>query len=421
MMAGCIPRFRLEPVVGAYRRGVIVTASGTIKTPFFMPDATRAAVRGVTPDEIRASGISALVVNTYHLMLQPGEALIKKAAGPARNATPASNALRSNADWYSVAGGGIHQFMGWAGPTLSDSGGYQVYSLIHRNPEMGRITEDGAEFKSVLDGSKHLLTPERAIQIQFDLGVDMMVCLDDPRPNSAGEAEVAEAVERTLRWAKRCKDEYTKQVTERGLTEETRPLLFGVVQGGMFVDLREHCASELAAIGFDGYGFGGRHIDEEGVFLEEIVAKTAAAIPKDALRFALGIGTPSDIVRCHLLGWDMFDCVIPTREGRHGRLFVMNDKQTEFPISNFQFPNNDQNLNDQNEEGSFYRTLNINNEQYGEDFSPVDPTCDCELCTKHTRSYLKHLFKVADPLAGRLASLHNLRFYARLMERLRGE
>jgi queuine tRNA-ribosyltransferase len=256
--------------------------------------------------------------------------------------------------------------------------------------------------------AKHLLTPERAIQIQFDLGVDMMVCLDDPRPNNVGEAEAAEAVERTLRWAARCKAEYDRQVVARGLTDETRPLLFGVVQGGMFVELRERCARELAAIGFDGYGFGGRHIDEEGIFLEEIVAKTAAAIPEDSLRFALGIGTPSDIVRCYQLGWDMFDCVIPTREGRHGRLFLWKGGNTNFKA---QKPNED--------EESFYETMNINNEQYGEDFSPVDKTCDCELCTKHTRAYLKHLFKVADPLAGRLASLHNLRFYARLMEQLR--
>jgi queuine tRNA-ribosyltransferase len=384
-----------------------------------MPDATRAAVRGVTPDEIKKSGITALVVNTYHLMLQPGEALIKKATVPARHTSPACSSYASSvAGGRSDSGGGIHVFMGWDGPVLSDSGGYQVYSLIHRNPEMGRITEEGAEFKSVLDGSKHLLTPERAIQIQFDLGVDMMVCLDDPRPNSASEIEVAEAVERTLRWAARCKAEYDRQVAERGLTDEIKPLLFGVVQGGMFVGLREHCAQGLAEIGFDGYGFGGRHIDEEGVFLEEIVAKTAAAIPEDALRFALGIGTPSDIVRCYQLGWDMFDCVIPTREGRHGRLFVWKNGISNLE-SRISAENQDSKIKIQDSLESFYETINILNEQYKEDFTAVDETCDCELCMKYTRSYLKHLFKVADPLAGRLATLHNLRFYARLMEHLR--
>ena len=273
---------------------------------------------------------------------------------------------------------------------------------------MGRITEEGAEFKSIFDGSKHLLTPERAIRIQFDLGVDMMVCLDDPRPNDVPEEEACLAMERTLRWAKRCKVEFEKQTRERGMTDENRPLLFSVVQGGLFVLLRKKCAEGLVEIGFDGYGFGGRHIDEEGNFLEEILAKTAEYIPEESIRFALGIGTPSDIVLCHALGCDMFDCVIPTREGRHGRLFVWNE-QTEFQISNFKFQN----------KFDFYSTLNINNEQFKEDFTPVDPNCDCELCAKYTRAYLKHLFRVADPLAGRLASVHNLRFYARLMERLR--
>ncbi len=237
-----------------------------------MPDATRAAVRGTTTTEIAEAGIGSIVVNTYHLMLQPGAELIRKA-------------------------GGIHRFMGWDGPILSDSGGYQVYSLIHRNPELGKITEEGAEFRSVIDGSKHLLTPEHAIAIQFDLGVDMMVVLDDPRPNDAPEGEIAEAVERTIRWAKRCREEYDRQIATRGLSENDRPLLFGVVQGGMFIELRTRCAEGLREIGFDGYGFGGRHIDEEGNFLEDIVRHTASVIPEESIRFALGIGTPEDIVR----------------------------------------------------------------------------------------------------------------------------
>lgn len=395
--------FEIIEKKGASRKGALTTRNGVLSTPFFMPDATRAVIRGVTADEIRKSGIGALVVNTYHLFLQPGESLVNKS-------------------------GGIHHFMNWDGPILSDSGGYQVYSLIHKNPEMGKIAENGAEFKSVFDGSKHLLTPERAIQIQFDLGVDMMVCLDDPRPNDASEEEVNGAVERTLRWAKRCKIEFEKQVHERNMTEASRPLLFSVVQGGMFVSLRKKCADGLIEIGFDGYGFGGQHIDEEGNFLEEILEKTASFIPEESVRFALGIGTPSDIVRCHALGWDMFDCVIPTREGRHGRLFISSSTSpfqgpastqrgeegmegfSEFPISNYQLPITS---------SDFYQTININNEQFKEDFTPVDASCDCELCTKYTKAYLKHLFKVADPLAGRLASIHNLRFYARLMESLR--
>lgn len=374
------------------RQGLLTTRNGVLYTPFFMPDATRAVVRGVTSDEIKKSGTLALVVNTYHLFLQPGERLVKKS-------------------------GGIHSFMDWDGPVLSDSGGYQVYSLIHQNKEMGKITEEGAEFKSIFDGSKHLLTPERAIQIQFDLGTDMMVCLDDPRPNSASEEELTLAVERTLRWAKRCKIEFEKQASERGLNEQDRPLLFSVVQGGMNIALRKRCSQGLATIGFDGYGFGGRHIDDEGNFLEEVIARTAEFIPEGSVRFALGVGTPDDIARCHALGWDMFDCVIPTREGRHGRLFLWKNNLQNTNVKT-QTPDKAQSAKTQNGE-SFYETINIVNEQFKEDFTPVDPSCDCELCTKYTRAYLKHLFRVADPLAGRLASVHNLRFYARLMEGLR--
>lgn len=373
------------------RIGRIRTRKGSLQTPFFMPDATRATVRGLTRTDLETVGVEALVVNTYHLMLQPGEALVREA-------------------------GGIHAFMDWPHPVLSDSGGYQVYSLIHKNPELGRITEEGAEFRSILDGSKYLLTPERSIQIQFDLGVDMMVVLDDPRPNEASEEEIVAAVDRTLRWAKRCREEYDRQVAARGLNDESRPFLFGVVQGGMILSERKRCAEGLVAIGFDGYGLGGRHIDSEGRFLEEVVVAIPTYLPEDSIRFALGVGTPDDIVRFHRLGWDMFDCVIPTREGRHGRLFVWNER-----ISNLESGILGLNPKSkiQNPKSTFYSTINIKNEQFERDFTPVDPACDCTLCTKYTRSYLKHLLKVGEPLALRLASEHNLRFYMRLMEKLR--
>lgn len=359
-----------------------------LQTPFFMPDATRATVRGLTRIDLETVGIKALVVNTYHLMLQPGETLIHDA-------------------------GGIHVFMDWPHPVLSDSGGYQVYSLIHKNKDLGRITEEGAEFRSVLDGSRYLLTPERSIQIQFDLGVDMMVCLDDPRPNDATEDDIRAAVDRTIRWGQRCRDEYDRQVVARGLTEETRPLLFGVVQGGMIFAERKRCADSLIAIGFDGYGLGGRHVDMEGNLMFELMAELASYIPEDSIRFALGVGTPEDIVRLHAVGWDMFDCVIPTREGRHGRLFLWKNNLQNTKAKT-QKPNESTMLT-----GDFYETINIKNEQFEKDFTPVDPTCDCTLCTKYTRAYLKHLLKAGEPLALRLASEHNLRFYMRLMERLR--
>jgi len=357
------------------RIGLLSTKSGVIQTPFFMPDATRGSIRGVSSEGLSSAGLEAMVVNTYHLFLQPGTEIISKA-------------------------GGIHAFMDWKGILLSDSGGYQVYSLIHKNPLMGKITEEGALFKSVLNGSKHLLTPERAIQIQFDLGVDMMVCLDDPRPNSAPEEEMKAAVSRTLRWAKRCKDEFEKQVSGRGMTEETRPLLFGVVQGGMIPELRKQCVDGLVEIDFDGYGFGARHIDADGVFLDEVVRYTASILPEDKPRFALGVGTPQDIVRFFDYGWDMFDCVIPTREGRHGRLFIWKEGAIDG-------------------KGEFYETMNINNARFRNDFSPVEKDCPCPLCQNYSRAYLHHLFSAQEPLSLQLASLHNLSFYMKLMEKLR--
>jgi queuine tRNA-ribosyltransferase len=356
------------------RVGILQTRKGNINTPFFMPDATRASVRGLTNEQLKSVGVHPMVVNTYHLLLQPGMELMR--------------------DF-----GGAHKMMNWDGPLLSDSGGYQVYSLIHKNAKLGKITEEGAVFKSVLDGSKHLLTPEKAIQIQFDLGVDMMVLLDDPRPNSAPEDEINMAVERTIRWAKRCKVEFEKQISERKMDDNTRPLLFAVVQGGPFVHLREKCAKELVEIGFDGYSFGGRHVDENGDFMDEIVAKTAEFIPKESPRFALGIGTPQDIVKCHSLGWDMFDCVIPTREGRHGRIFVHN-------------------YVDIDESGEFYSTINIANAQFKNDFSPIDERCDCYACKNYTKAYLHHLFRVNEPLGAQMAALHNLKFFVQLMNKL---
>ncbi len=368
------------------RLGVLKTKSGEIKSPFFMPDATYGFVRSLSKDDLEKNGVEPMVVNTYHLYLQPGTDLIKKAKG-------------------------IHGFMNWDSPLLSDSGGYQVFSLIHKNPKMGEINDDGVIFRSPLDGSKHEITPEKSIQIQFDLGVDMIVCFDDPPPNSDSKAKITRAVERTIAWAERCMIEYKKQLKVRKIKKEKRPLIFCVIQGGEYLDLRKKCVEELIKIGFsaqggpalgwDGYGFGARHLDAEGNFLEEVLRFTADLIPDQALRFALGVGTPEDIVRCANMGWDMFDCVIPTREGRHGRLFIRK--------------NNFQNL-----VGDFYETININNEKYKEDFSVIDDNCDCELCRNYSKSYLRYLFVKKEPLAMRLAAMHNLKFYMDLMKKLRG-
>ncbi|MFA6382799.1 MAG: tRNA guanosine(34) transglycosylase Tgt [Parcubacteria group bacterium] len=388
------------------RTGKIKTKNGEIFTPFFMPDATRGFVKSLSKNDLEKIGVKPMVVNTYHLYLQPGTELIKKA-------------------------GGIHKFMHWDAPLLSDSGGYQIFSLIHKNPQNGKITDEKAVFKSPLDGSMHEITPEKSIQIQFDLGVDMMVVLDDVPPNNYSKEKIKDAVERTIKWAERCMIEYKKQLKIRKIKKEERPLIFCVIQGGAYADLRKMCADKLIkiglsakggpAVGWDGYGFGARHIDAEGNLMEEVVRETAELIPENSLRFALGVGTPEDIVKFVSLGWDCFDCVIPTREGRHGRLFLW-EKQSEFPISKSQFPNKIQSrvLGTKSKiKKSFYKTININNECFKDDFSPVDINCSCELCRNHTRAYLKHLFATGDPLAMRLASMHNLKFYLDLMKKLR--
>ncbi|MCX6765528.1 MAG: tRNA guanosine(34) transglycosylase Tgt [Candidatus Moranbacteria bacterium] len=362
------------------RIGKLETKSGAINTPFFMPDATRGFAKSLGKEDLEKIGVGPMVVNTYHLYLQPGIDLIKKA-------------------------GGINKFMNWEAPLLSDSGGYQIFSLIHKNPEMGKITDDKVIFKSPLDGKEHEFTPEEAIQIQFDLGVDMMVVLDDCPPNSYPKEKIEEAVKRTIGWAKRCKEEYNRQLRVRNEKLKRRPLIFGVIQGGTYKDLRKYCAEELIEIGFDGLGFGARHHDEKGNLMEELLKFTANLIPENYLRFALGVGTPEDIVQCAVMGWDIFDCVIPTREGRHGKLFIWKSDP------------NDANFHPNGPNG-FYETVNINNEKFKTDLSPVDEHCDCELCQNYSRAYLSHLFKAGDPLAMRLATIHNLRFYLRLMKQL---
>jgi len=386
--------FEMIKKSGTGRVGKVTTKSGELNTPFFMPDATRGFVKSLSGDDLENLGIGPMVVNTYHLFLNPGMELIR-------------------------AAGGVHKFMHWSQPLLSDSGGYQVFSLIHKNPKMGKITDSEVIFRSPTSGKKYTLTPEKSIEIQFDLGVDMMVVFDDPPPNDYSKARISAAVERTISWAERCMIEYKKQLKLRKIGEKDRPLIFCVIQGGEYLDLRKHCTEELIKIGFstkggpalgwDGYGFGARHVDSQGKFLAEVLRATASFIPENALRFALGVGTPEDIVKCHSYGWDMFDCVIPTREGRHGRLFLWIQQGFQ-PLPSPPLITG---------EGGFYETLNINNGKFADDFSKIDENCGCELCRNHTRSYLHHLFVSKDPLGMRLASAHNLQFYMDLMEDLR--
>jgi queuine tRNA-ribosyltransferase len=353
---------------------IIKTARGNLKTPFFMPDATRGFIKLLDKSDLKKAGVGPMVVNTYHLYLRPGLKIIKKA-------------------------GGIHKFMNWDGPLLSDSGGFQIFSLIHKKPGLGKILDDKVIFTSPIDGSKHELTPEKSIQIQFALGTDMMVCLDDCPPNSFNQEQMKASVARTIAWAKRCKKEFEKQVKKEKVKNKKyiQPLLFAVIQGGTDLELRKYCADELIKIGFDGYGFGAMPVDADGNFLEEVLKYTADLIPQDALRFALGVGAPEDIIKCANYGWDMFDCVIPTREGRHGKLFD-NDK-----------------LNTKSKTSSF----NILNSRFSADLNPINANSKILELKNYSRAFLHHLFKANDPLGQRLASLNNLEFYMNLMKNLK--
>ncbi len=323
----------------------------SLPLPIFMPDATLGTVRTLTTSQIEATNTKMLVVNTYHLFLSHGVEKMKKL-------------------------GGIKKLMNWNGRVLSDSGGFQVYSLIHKKKNMGKITQYGAYFKSPKDGSKHLLTPEISIEMQVALGSDVMIALDDCRHSEISRNSAEDAVRNTTNWAKRAKAAIP-------LTYSAK--VFAVVQGGNFKDLRKQSAEELQEIGFDGYCFGGWPVDGDGNLTEEILGYVAELLPDDKPKYAMGIGTPEDIKKCHNLGYNMFDCVIPTRNARHGLLYTS--------------------------EGE----LRISKSKYLMDESPPDPGCDCETCKNYSRAYLCHLFRSGESTAGTLATIHNLRFYQDLM------
>lgn len=390
--------------IGRRRVGELVTRSGSIQTPFFMPIATRGAIKHILPEEVRALGAEIVLGNTYHLWLRPGSELVARA-------------------------GDLHRFMDWSGPILTDSGGFQVFSLGARARERFgvngvKLSEAGVEFIDPENGNHYFLSPEISIDIQLDLGSDIIMVLDECPPFPCTREYALASLERTTRWAKRAKIHFEKKIIENSERYASgRPLLFGIVQGSVYEDLRVMSAEQLVALKFDGYAIGGVAVGEPRETLPDILRWTVPYLPEDKPRYLMGLGRPDELVNAVIAGMDMFDCVIPTREGRHGRLFLWK-KQSEFSISNSQFSNKSQVsiFNDQKEvieKESFYETINIQNERFKEDFSPVDPLCDCLLCTRYTRAYLRHLFIVGEPLAGRLASIHNLRFYMSLMAKLR--
>ena len=352
------------------------TRRGTLRLPIFLPDATRAVVRALDSADLSSVGIEALVVNSFHLLRAPGARLVKLA-------------------------GGVHRFMGWDGPVLSDSGGFQVFSLIRQNPAAGTIRANEVIFKEPSTGEKVLLTPEKCIQLQFQLGSDIVMCLDDCTSAEDDLAEQERAVERTVRWAKRCRAEFDK------LTRDLRgaaPLLFAVVQGGASETLRRQCAADLTAIGFDGFGYGGWPIAPDGSLLAELMDVVAQALPAGVPLHALGVGRPDHVVRAHGIGYTIFDCALPTRDARHHRLYTFLPGRESGPLTVGE---------------DFHDVVYILDQKHANEFGPIDPSCDAACCTRYSRAYLRHLFKIEDMTAQRLASLHNLRFYVRLIERLR--
>ncbi|HEY7221846.1 MAG TPA: tRNA guanosine(34) transglycosylase Tgt [Candidatus Binatia bacterium] len=332
------------------RLGRLVTAHGDVETPCFMPVGTQGTVKAILPRDLREIGCQILLGNTYHLYLRPGHELIR-------------------------ALGGLHRFMGWDGPILTDSGGYQVFSL----GAMRKITEEGVQFQSHLDGSSHLLTPEKTVEIQEALGSDIAMALDECIPHDATRDYVYASTERTIRWAKRCAD-------ARGRFGQ---LMFGIIQGGLFEDLRRRCVEEIVRIPFDGFAVGGLGIGEGEERLHAIGGLTVDWLPADRPRYLMGVGRPQDIVAAVRAGFDLFDCVIPTRNARNGTLYTSNGK------------------------------LNIKRAEFAADPRPLDTACGCYACRNFSRAYLRHLYLAGEILSAQLNSLHNLYFYHRLMDKCR--
>lgn len=342
--------------------------------PIFFPDATKGYVRGVSSDDLINSGIKGVVVNVYHLMH--------------------SNLIQK------ISGNGIHKYMNFNGVVISDSGGFQVMSLIHDNAENGEINDDGAIFKYNKKTVK--LTPEKCIQMQFKLGTDIIMCLDDCTYPDMSNEEQEISVERTIKWARRCKQEYLK-LTKK-LKHDEMPLLFGIIQGGNNLELRKKCADELKKLDFDGYAFGGWPA-KNNKFLTEVLKFTCEQMPKEKPKYAMGIGKPENIVECVKMGYNMFDCVIPTREARNNRLYVY--KKGLFDLKKL------------DNKGKFYDYLRVRNKEYCEDKKQISKLCDCYSCKNYSRAQIYGFFKEKNPESIRLATIHNLRFYSMLIERLR--
>lgn len=352
---------------------------GALRLPAFLPDATQAVVRSVDSADLERCGIEGLVMNTYHLMQRPGSSTV-------------------------TALGGLHLMSGWRGPIVTDSGGFQAYSLIHENAKFGRLSDRGIVVKPEGAPREFSLTPEKSVQLQLSYGADIVMCLDDCTHADYVESVQVTSVERTIAWAKRCRAEFDRLIAQKRLAPDERPRLFAVVQGGGSHELRRRCAEELLAIGFDGYGFGGWPLDSEGKLLTDIITYTRSLIPPEFPMHALGVGHPVNVVDCARAGYAIFDSAMPTRDARHARLYSF----TSAP---------DDALGGLS--GDWLKFIYINDDKYVKDDSPLAPGCDCPTCARYSRGYLHHLWRIGDSLFMRLATIHNLSFMSQLMDRLR--
>ena len=346
--------FQLKKTQGGARSGELITPHGRISTPAFMPVATQATVKTLTPEEVRDQGASIVLSNAYHLYLRPGVEVVQRL-------------------------GGLHRFMAWPGPTLTDSGGFQAFSM----GVLGKVDDWGIQFRSHIDGSEHNFTPELATANQEALGADIIMCLDQCIAYGASREEVRRAMERTHRWAEACHQ------THAASASANRQALFGIVQGGTFADLREESTRCITGIPFPGYAIGGLAVGESKAQMYEITQWVADGLPRDKPRYLMGVGSPEDLVQCVARGVDMFDCVLPTRLARNGALFTRQGR------------------------------INIGNRRFAELDAPLEQDCDCYTCQSYSAAYLWHLFKAKEILGLRLASIHNLRFILRLMAEMR--
>ncbi len=344
-------RFTVESTCARARAGALTAPRGQALTPLFMPVATGAAIKGMTPAQLRQSGAQVLLGNTYHLALRPGETLVR--------------------DF-----GGLSAFMGWHGPMLTDSGGFQVYSLA----AIRRLDDEGVRFRSHIDGAEFFLTPERAVAIQQDLGADMIMALDECPPADSDRDTVAGSLKRTHAWAARCREAWTARSAQA---------LFGIVQGGIHEDLRRESAEAIRALNLPGNAIGGVSVGEAPEDVARIVDFTAALLPPEKPRYLMGVGRPQDMLRAVAAGVDMFDCVMPTRHARHAQVFTASGR------------------------------LNLRNHRFREDRTPIESDCDCYTCATVGRGYLRHLFQAGEIMAPVYASIHNVRYYLRLMQRAR--